>query len=78
MQLIAVDCLFTEDGTIRVRRIKVEDRWLTVEQGRQWQDDAGRHVLVMLDGRRVLEIVLSSETLAWELRARQGSGTTVV
>ena len=78
MQLIAVDCLFTEDGTIRVRRIKLEDRWLAVEQGRQWQDDGGRHVLVMLDGRLVLEIVLSSETLAWELRTRQGSGTAVV
>jgi len=78
MQPIAVDCLFREDGTILVRRIMQDGQWHAVEQGRQWQDGAGRHVLVMLDGRQVHELVLNSESLIWEFRSRQRSGATVV
>lgn len=78
MEPIAVDCLFTEDGSVRVRRIKRHDTWIPVTQGRQWQNDAGRHVLIMLYGREVREIFLNAHSLVWELKPAQASDTTVV
>jgi len=78
LKSIAVDCLFLEDGTVRVRRIRTQENWLSVEQGRQWQDDIGRHLLIMFGNGSVQEILLRKETLIWELAAVYGSGTTVV
>jgi hypothetical protein len=45
---------------------------MMVEQGRQWQDENGRHVLVMRPGRQVEELLLSGETLRWEIVPRRG------
>lgn len=78
MQTVAVDALFKEDGTIRVRRIKVDDVWYGVGQGRQWRDDIGHHVLVMFGDNTVCELVLRTQSLQWELKKIQGPGTAVV
>lgn len=78
MEKIATDCIFAEDGSVRVRRIRHREKWTAVEQGRQWRDDDGRHVLVMIGGTDVYEIVLSADTLAWTLKPVQGPGATVV
>lgn len=64
---IGVDCTFEDSGKVRVRRIQVDDRWHVVDPGRQWLDESGRHVLVMIPGGRVFEILLSPETLTWTL-----------
>lgn len=72
MERIDVDCLFDEEGTVRVRRIAVGGEWKGVEQGRQWLDEAGRHVLIMLDGREVREILLQRDELVWAMKAHQG------
>lgn len=69
MEPISVDCVFREDGRIEVRRIEVNGRWLPVEQGRQWVDQLGRHVLVMLPGSQVREIMLRPETMTWVMKA---------
>ena len=64
---VEVDCTFDEDGRVRVRRIRLGKPWQNVEQGRQWADADGRHVLIMLpDG--VHELLLRADTLTWELR----------
>ncbi|NCF67874.1 MAG: hypothetical protein GWP61_18065 [Chloroflexi bacterium] len=73
-QRIGVECTFEKDGRVRVRRVEVDDRWLAVEQGRQWVDEIGRHVLIMVPGGDVQEILLSANTLQWELVSRR-SGT---
>lgn len=64
---IAVDCQFSANGRLRIRRIKLGQSWISVGQGRQWQDGNGRHVLVMLPNHDVREIVLRPDTLVWEL-----------
>lgn len=76
---IDVECSFEADGAIRVRRLKLGGRWRTVEQGRQWQDAEGRHVLVMLPDRNpgVRELVLIANSLTWELRELPGSRLVV-
>jgi hypothetical protein len=72
MKAIGVDCTFAVDGTVQVRRIAVDGAWEAVEQGRQWLDEAGRHVLVMRGGVAVREIVLQRDGLAWGLKKQQG------
>lgn len=78
MNNIAVDCIFSEDGGVRVRRLRRNEKWTPVEQGRQWRDEDGRHVLVMLGGTDVYELVLLADTLTWQLKPVQGPGATVV
>ena len=74
---IAVECTIGRNGRVWVHRVKLNERWLAVEQGRQWQDKDGRHVLVMYSDGRVDEILLSTETLRWELVPRR-SGTQMI
>ena len=68
MTSVGVECTFAQDGRIQIRRIELDGRWLAVEQGRQWQDQTGRHVLIMVPNEPVRELVLRPETLTWELR----------
>lgn len=68
MKPISVDCIIAIDGRVSVRRIEIDGQWQAVEQGRQWTDDEGRHVLVMLPGQQVQEIVFRPERMNWILR----------
>ncbi len=75
---IEVDCTFEADGRVRVRRIRLGRPWQAVQQGRQWADADGRHVLIRLprlpqppDGVR--ELLLRADTLTWELRDLPGA-----
>ena len=72
---LEVACLFTADGAIHVQRLKLDGRWQAPEQGRQWQDEHGRHLLIMLHGR-VHTLTLSAATLTWALHQR-GQTTAV-
>jgi hypothetical protein len=73
---IGVDCQFESDGTLRVRRIFISGRWLAVEQGRQWQDHLGRHVLIMLPEGGVQRIRLRPDTMTWEILPAGDQGQT--
>jgi hypothetical protein len=68
---VEVDCKFDENGHVHVRRVRLGRPWQAVEQGRQWSDAEGRHVLVMLPVG-VRELVLRADTLTWELRELPG------
>lgn len=69
---VEVDAVLARDGKASVKRIHLDGQWQNVEQGRQWQDEEGRHVLIMLDGR-VQELLLRSRTLCWELHSRSAN-----
>ncbi len=78
MKQIGVDCRFLIDGSVIVKRIRLDDQWLQMEQGRQWLDSSGRHVLVrFLDGETG-EIVLDPETMLWQLETNTGSQIEIV
>jgi len=67
-QSTAVQVRFEGDGEVRPRRFTWEGRWLDVSDvGRQWVDEAGRHVLVMVAGRRTFELVLRRDSLCWQI-----------
>ena len=74
---VAVDCLFDPDGRVRVRRVQIDDQWLPVEQGRQWYDENGRHVLIMRPDDEVQEILLSPRSLQWELVPRRTASQVI-
>lgn len=71
MTRIGVECTFERDGRVRVRRIELDGEWRSVAQGRQWSDDTGRHVLVMLSGEQIEELVLRAADLTWHLVPRR-------
>jgi hypothetical protein len=75
---VGVDSLLTAEGRLRVRRIQLAGDWLPVGQGRQWQDEVGRHVLVMLPGDRPRELCLRRDSLTWELRPLPAHGSQPV
>jgi len=68
MKNVGVDCHFRADGKVTVHKVHLENQWRAVEQGRQWIDHEGRHVLIMLPGQPVQELVLGKETMTWSLR----------
>ena len=79
MKTVGVDCIFAEDGAVQVKKVWLNGRWQSVGQGRQWLDEDGRHVLIMLPGEEVRELVLLPGTLRWEvveIHGRRG-GTAV-
>jgi hypothetical protein len=67
MKQISVECTFKPDGSVRVRRVEIEGSWWSVEQGRQWVDEYGRHVLIMLPNNQVREIILRADSMTWEM-----------
>lgn len=78
MKTVGVDCRFAEDGSVQVRQVQVNGRWQPVGQGRQWLDENGRHVLIMLPGEAVRELVLQPRRLQWGLaEVGRGQGTAV-
>lgn len=78
MKTVGVDCRFAEDGSVRVQQVQINGRWQGVGQGRQWQDENGRHVLIMLPGEDVRELVLQAGTLTWAMvESRRGGATAV-
>jgi hypothetical protein len=70
----AVDVRFETDGRVRPRRFMWERAWLNVSDvGRHWMDEAGRHVLVMVEARHTFELLLERESLSWRvIRAPDG------
>lgn len=68
MQPIGVECKFGKEGEVQVRRVQMNGAWISVGQGRQWLDDDGRHVLIMLPNDQVRELILLPERLIWLLK----------
>lgn len=73
---IGVDCQFEVEGIVQVRRLLIDGQWIGVGQGRQWVDRLGRHVLVMLPGDEMREILLNSHTMNWSMLPAAGRPNT--
>ncbi len=73
MKTVGVDCRFSPDGSVQVKSVLLNGRWRPVGQGRQWVDENGRHVLIMLPSNEVRELVLRPEGLFWVLVEHRSS-----
>jgi len=72
MNAAAVDCVFAADGTVKVNRVNLGNGWRPASQGRQWLDQGGRHILIMLPGEAIYELILRSDTMLWEIARGRG------
>jgi hypothetical protein len=64
----STEARFEVDGTVHPRRFTWNQVWLQVSDvGRQWEDESGRHVLVMAEGHYTFELLLQRETLVWHV-----------
>jgi hypothetical protein len=77
MVTIGVDCTFSSSGIVQVRRVQIGEAWQMVGQGRQWLDQRGRHVLVMLRENQIREIILRPDTLTWQMSQNRGDTAIV-
>jgi hypothetical protein len=71
--MVGVACFFDEEGKITVRRISMDNQWIDVSQGRQWVDDEGLHVLIMLANDRAHELILDRSSMNWILKSLGGN-----
>jgi hypothetical protein len=65
---VSVSATIDENGVVQPRTVVMKGISYTITAvGRQWEDDAGRHVLVEVgDGSRY-ELSLSRSTLIWRV-----------
>lgn len=78
MELIQVTAHFDLDGNISPTDFTWQGRHYQVESvGRRWQDEQGTHILVMIPGGRVFELLSGSARGDWYL-ARSGAGRMFV
>jgi PncC family amidohydrolase len=69
MDAIEVMARFDSSGKAIPLKFSWRDRDYLVEStGRRWEDDRGQHVLVMIPGGRVFELLYSPDDYRWYLR----------
>ena len=62
----AVEARFDDDGDVHPRRFTWDQSWLDVsDEGRQWTEEEGCLVLVMVAGRQNYDLVLRRQSLTW-------------
>lgn len=65
---VAVEARFEPDGSIQPVGLVLNGKRLNVQAvGRQWDEDDGRHILVMSSGQQA-ELVYRAADASWRLR----------
>jgi hypothetical protein len=68
MEQIDVIVRFESSGRIEPLSFTSEGRVYPIEStGRNWKDDQGFHILAMIPGERVCELVFNPADMAWTL-----------
>lgn len=66
MEPIEITAHFNEDGTITPLHFTWKGGRYRVEStGRRWTDEAGLHMLVMLSGGQIYELIFTSHNQRW-------------
>lgn len=70
MDLIEVTARFAKDGRIYPQQITWQgiDYWVE-STGRRWQDQEGVHILVMIRGTEILELIFQPGQGLWFLKS---------
>jgi hypothetical protein len=65
---------FDEEGKITPLRFNWQGQMIAVtSSGRRWEDEVGQHILVMVPGERIFELIFIPAELRWYLRSQTGS-----
>ncbi len=66
---VQVIAQFDDDGKISPLRFNWLGQWVQITStGRSWEDHLDRHILVMVPGERVFELIFNSTELRWYLK----------
>jgi hypothetical protein len=69
MDVIEVIARFAKDGKIYPQRFSWQGiDYLVESNGRRWQDEEGLHILVMIPGERVVELIYQANQGLWYLK----------
>lgn len=69
MQPVEVTARFDARGELAPLQVVQAGRaWRVESIGRRWEDETGRHILVMLPGARVVELVYRPAELRWYMK----------
>jgi hypothetical protein len=69
MELVEVTARFDDKGTITPLKFTWQgSQYSVTSTGRAWEDEAGKHVLVMVPGERVFELLFVPASGLWYLK----------
>lgn len=69
MDAIDVTAHFNTEGEVTPLRFTWNGvDYLVEDTGRSWQDEEGRHMLVMVPGSQVFELILALPACRWSLK----------
>jgi hypothetical protein len=69
MEVVEVTARFSPDGKVDPLRLHRKGREVMIESaGRRWTDEAGLHILIMLYGGQVFELLFDPQQTLWYLR----------
>lgn len=70
---VQVEARWTHSGSLEPRRFKWQGKMYSVEStGRQWEDAQGLHVLCMVPGGQVFELIFHLNPAGWLVRPPGG------
>ncbi len=76
MDPVEVTARFGADGSITPYSFTWKGgNYSIVSVGRSWRDDLGKHILVMVAGDRVFELIFNPGEFTWYLRHLDGGRT---
>ncbi len=71
MQPAEVTARWLEDGSVVPTNFQVKYQAYVIESvGRSWLDEIGLHILVMVPGGRVYELVFQPGSLRWSVESK--------
>ena len=74
MEPVNVAARFEQDGRIFPLHFTWHGRdYPVITVGRTWQDETGRHILVMTPGDKVVELIFRADQGRWYLRQPGGA-----
>ncbi len=71
MEPVNVTVKFTDKGNIILLRLDMPGQiWKVESTGREWEEEDGRHMLAMVEGKRVFHLLFSPEKMMWYIVPR--------
>ena len=78
MDAVEVTALFDKSGQVTPLKFTWRGHTYPVDTtGRRWADDRGQHILVMVPGERVYELLFDPASLRWYLRSASNRPSVV-
>jgi hypothetical protein len=66
---VVVEARFDNEGQVTPQRFTWQGREYRVDSlGRRWRDESGMHILIMIPGEQVYELIFAPDETRWYLK----------